>query len=65
MSYRYHYVIVENKQVNFKKIYEENYWEYNYEGVVDLYDEKGWPYLDYRVKHTPNKEKVLITNKEG
>jgi len=65
MSYNYHYVIVANRQVNIKKVYQENNWEYNYEEVVDLYDEKGWPYLDYRLKHAPRQKKVLITNEEG
>ena len=65
MSYKYHYVIVENKQVNLRKVYEENNWEYNYEEVVSLYDQERWAYLDYRVKHAPRGERVLITNEEG
>ena len=53
MSHGYHYCIIENKQVNFKKQYLSLGWEYEYEDVVPFYEERGWNYLDYRIKHAP------------
>jgi hypothetical protein len=59
MSHLYHYTILVNKQINFKKLYEENGWEYNFEEIVPLYEEHNWPFLDYRQKHAPRGSRVV------
>jgi hypothetical protein len=53
ISYYYHYVIVDGKQINLKKEYERLDWDYDYELVYPLYQEHNWKYLDYRERHAP------------
>lgn len=61
MSNRYHYFIVYRHQVNMKIEYMNNGWEYNWDEVIPLYQEQGWPYIDYTIKHAPKPRKKKVT----